>query len=73
MTDILLFILVIIRPTDPMIETVKARRAYYEDRMNQPASPVIEVPEDHVPWEDYKQKPEGVYDGSKPNQIVTKR
>ena len=28
--------LVVIRPDDPMIETVKARRAYYENPMQQP-------------------------------------
>ena len=56
------------------METVKARRAYYENPMVQPGKPTYEIPEGHKPWAMfYDSKEPGVYDGSKPWQKVTTR
>ena len=66
----------VIRPDDPLIEIVKVRKAYYQDKMNPPSDigvatrePTTEV----VGFQEFKPLEEGVYDGSKPDQKVTKR
>ena len=55
----------VIRPTDPLIETVKVRKAYYEDPMNQPKEKVLEKTDLVEPFAYWKPVKDGAYDGSK--------